>query len=50
MCSLSYASIDSIVDCILKLGKGTLMAKIDIKQGYGNIPVHMKDRYLLGVL
>ena len=31
MCSLSYVSIDSIVDCILKLGKGALMAKIDIK-------------------
>ena len=31
MCSLSYISIDSIVDCILKQGKGALMAKIDIK-------------------
>ena len=37
MCSLSYVSIDSIVDCILKLGKGALMAKIDIKQAYRNI-------------
>ena len=49
MCSLSYVSIDSIVDCILKLGKGALMAKIDIKQAYRNIPVHPMDRYLLGV-
>lgn len=49
MCSLSYLSIDSIVDCILKLGKGALMAKVDIKQAYRNIPVHPKDHYLLGV-
>ena len=45
MCSLSYVSIDSIVDCILKLGKGALMAKTDIKQAYRNIPVHPMDRY-----
>lgn len=50
MCSLSYISIDSIVDCILKLGKKALTAKIDIKQAYVNIPVHPKDRYLLGIL
>ena len=49
MCSLSYVSIDSIVDCILKLGKGALMAKIDIKQAYRNIPMHPMDHYLLGV-
>ena len=49
MCNLSYISIDSIVDCILKLGKGALIAKIDIKQAYRNIPVHPKDHYLIGV-
>ena len=49
MCSLSYVSIDSIVDCILKLGKGALMPQIDIKQAYRNIPVHLMDHYLLGV-
>ena len=27
MCSLSYISIDSIVDCIPKLGKGALMTQ-----------------------
>lgn len=48
-CSLSYVSIDEIVNCILELGKGALMAKIDIKEAYRNIPVHPDDRYLLGV-
>ena len=49
MCSLSYVSIDRIVDCILKLEKGALMAQNDIKQAYRNILVHPMDRYLIGV-
>ena len=48
-CSLSYVSIDSIADCIPELRKGALIAKINIKQAYRNIPVHPKDRCLLGV-
>ena len=48
-CSISYISIDSIVSHILKFGPGALMAKIDIKQAYRNIPVHPDDRHLLGM-
>ena len=48
-CSLSYVSIDKIVDCILEVGRGVEMAKIDIKEAYRNIPVHPEDRPLLGV-
>ena len=33
-CSLSYVSIDKIVDCILEVGLGVEMAKIDIKEAY----------------
>ena len=48
-CSLSYVSIDKIVDCILEVGRGVEMAIIDIKEAYWNIPVHPEDRPLLGV-
>lgn len=49
LCSLSYVSIDQVVESIVVMGRGTLMAKIDIKQAYCNIPVHLDDRHLLGV-
>lgn len=49
MCSVSYVTLDKIVDQIIDLGLGTLMAKVDIKQAYRIIPVHPDDRYLLGV-
>ena len=49
ICSLSYVSIDHIADSILSLGRGSLMAKVDIRQAYRNIPVHPDDRTLLGV-
>ena len=48
-CSVSYVSIDDVVSCILELGQGAEMAKIDIKQAYRNIPVHPDDRGLLCV-
>ena len=31
MCSISYITIDQVVDVILQLGHGTLLAKVDIK-------------------
>ena len=48
-CSISYISIDKVVDHILKFDAGALMAKIDIKQAYRNIPVHPDDRHLLAM-
>lgn len=44
--SLSYVSIDEVVSQILLLGQGCLLAKMDIKQAYRNIPVHPDDRWL----
>ena len=32
------------------LGKGALLAKMDIKQAYRNVPVAPEDRYLLGLI
>ena len=49
LCSLSYVSIDHVVDGILRLGRGSLMAKVDIKQAYRTIPVHPDDRLLLAM-
>ena len=40
--SLQYITVE-IMDCILKVGHGTQMAKTDIKHAYGNIPVHSDD-------
>ena len=34
----------------MQLGKGSLLAKIDIKSAYRLIPVHPKDRQYLGML
>jgi len=49
MCSISYITIDQVVDEILQFGQGTLMAKADIKQAYRIVPVHPDDRHLLAV-
>ena len=48
-CSLSYTSNDEVVKCIISQGRGAMLAKIDIKQAYRNVPVHPEDRPLLGM-
>ena len=47
--SVSYVSVDNVVARILKLGRGALLAKMDIKQVYRNVPVYPEDRLLLGM-
>ena len=42
-------SVDLVASRILKLGKGTELAKVDIKQAYRLVPVHPADRRRLGV-
>ena len=49
LCSLSYTKLDEIVESIWKLGPGTQLAKIDIKNAYRIIPVHPSDRHLLAM-
>lgn len=49
LCSLAYTSVDTIADRIVAMGRGTLLAKIDIKQAYRMVPVHPDDRRLLGM-
>ncbi len=47
--SLHYVSIDTAVRRILELGRGALLAKVDIAHAYRNVPVHPDDRQLLGM-
>ena len=34
LCSLAYTSVDEVVPSIIKLGKGSLLAKMTLKQAY----------------
>jgi len=49
LCSLSYIKVDSAIQYIQSLGKGTLLAKIDIKSAFRLLPVHPADHYLLAM-
>ena len=49
VCSLSYVNVDDAADGIRHLGTGTLLAKIDIKSAYRNVPIHPDDRWLMGM-
>ena len=48
LCSLSYITVDDAIQGILKMGSGTLLAKVDIKNAFHLLPVHPADRSLLG--
>ena len=47
LCSVSCASVDDAVRCIMRLGRGSLLAKCDIASAYRVVPVHPVDRLLL---
>ena len=49
MCSLSYVSVESAAQAVLLLGRGALLAKMDIRDAYRSVPVHPDDRWLLGM-
>ena len=50
LCSVSYTTVDEVADRVLKMGRGALMAKFDLKAAYRQIPVHPDDRHLLGMV
>ena len=50
LCSFHYTSMDKAAKKMVLLGKGALLAKMDIKQAYRNVPVAPEDRYLLGLI
>ncbi len=45
-CSFEYTTVDRVAGAALALGRGALLAKIDIKSAYRLIPVHPVDRPL----
>ena len=49
LCSLEYSSVDQAVQLVVALGKGALMAKVDLKSAYRMVPVHPQDQWLLGM-
>ena len=49
LCSLSYITVDSAIAEILKLGRGALLAKVDIKSAFRLLSVHPADRHLLAM-
>jgi len=49
MYSLSYCSVDDVYAIINKLGLGTLLSKIDLKDAFWLIPVCPADWNLLGI-
>ena len=44
-----YKPIRKVTTAALALGRGTLMAKMDIKEAYRLAPVHPEDRLLPGM-
>ena len=42
-----YTTVDDVALIVSRLGKGALMAKVDIESAYRLVPVHPEDRPLL---
>ena len=47
LCLLTYITVDTAIEQIMALGKGTLLTKIDIKSTFRLLPVHPADHHLL---
>ena len=47
--SVQFDTFDKAVDIVAKLGRGTLLAKIDIKSAFRICPVHPSNWHLLGI-
>ena len=42
--------IKDAVQAILDRGRGTKMAKVDVKSAYHNIPIHPEDWWMMGMM
>ena len=49
LCSLHYTHVRKVATAAMQLGRGALLAKLDIKSAYRLVPVHPDDRHLLGM-
>ena len=49
LCSISYVGVEEAAREVATVGRGALLAKVDVKSAYRNIPIHPHDRWLLGM-
>ncbi len=49
LASVAYTSVDEVARRVMSLGRGAELAKADVKAAYRNVPVHPRDRWLLGM-
>ena len=49
-CSLRYVTVEDALHMIAALGRGSLLAKVDVRKAYRNIPIHPAGRSLLGMV
>ena len=49
LCTLSYITVEQVAATLSTLGKGALLAKVDIESAYRHVPIHPDDRPLLAV-
>ncbi len=49
LASVAYMSVDEVARRVLEVGRGAELVKADVKAAYRNVPVHPKDRWLLGM-
>ena len=47
--SPQYMKVDDIIAGIMRLARGSLMAKFGVQNAYHIVPVHTEDRQLLGM-
>ena len=44
-----YCGVEDAAREVMKQGRNTVLAKVDIKSAYRVVPVHPDDRWLLGM-
>ena len=49
ICSLHYAKVEEATEELVKQGRNSWMAKVDVKSAYRIVPVHLQDWWLLGM-
>ena len=49
ICTIRYTSVDVAGKRLLVLGRGSMMAKFDVHGAFRTVPVHPRDRWLLGM-
>ena len=50
LCSLSYVSVEDAAKGVMAKGRSVLLAKVNVKSAYRNVPKHPDDRWLTGML